>query len=61
MDAVNATYGRGAIRNFTDAAIPQEEIAALIDAAIQAPSGMNRQPWSFRNSAQGGDDAEPTS
>ena len=46
-DAVDAIYGRRAVRNFTGAAIPQEEIAALIDAAIQAPNGMNRQPWSF--------------
>jgi nitroreductase len=47
MDTVDAIYGRRAIRSFTDNAIPQEEIGALIEAAIQAPNGMNRQPWSF--------------
>ncbi len=47
MDAVQAIYNRRAIRDFTDDHPPHEEIAALIDAAVQAPSGMNRQPWSF--------------
>jgi nitroreductase len=47
MDAVDAIYGRRAIRDFTEASVPHEEISALIDAAIQAPSGVNLQPWSF--------------
>jgi nitroreductase len=47
MDAVDAIYGRRAIREFKDAPIAREEINGLIEAAIQAPSGVNRQPWSF--------------
>ena len=47
MDVVDAIYGRRAIRDFTDAAIPHEEIEALIEAAIEAPSGVNLQPWTF--------------
>jgi nitroreductase len=47
VDAVDAIYGRRAIRDFTDAVPPREEVGALVDAAIQAPSGMNRQPWAF--------------
>ena len=47
MDAVNSIYHRRAIRDFKTAEPTHEEINALIDAAIQAPSGVNRQPWSF--------------
>ncbi|HXQ12290.1 MAG TPA: nitroreductase family protein [Caulobacteraceae bacterium] len=47
MDAVDAIYGRRAIRNFTGQTPPREEIEALIEAAVQAPNGMNRQPWAF--------------
>ncbi len=47
MDAVDVIYARRAIRDFTDAAPPREEVEALIEAAIQAPNGMNRQPWAF--------------
>ena len=47
MDAVDVIYGRRAIRNFTGQVPPREEIEALIEAAVQAPNGMNRQPWAF--------------
>jgi len=47
MDTVDAIYRRRAVRDFTQATPPKEEVEALIDAAIQAPSGMNRQPWCF--------------
>lgn len=47
MDPIEAIYGRRAIRNYTAITPTRETITALIDAAIQAPSGMNRQPWTF--------------
>jgi nitroreductase len=47
MDAVDAIYTRRAIRDFTDQVPPREEVEALIEAAIQAPNGLNRQPWAF--------------
>jgi len=47
MDAVDAIYGRRSIRDFTAAEIPRDEIEALIEAAMQAPNGVNRQPWAF--------------
>ena len=47
MDAVDVIYQRRAIRDFTDYIPPREELEALIKAAIQAPNGMNRQPWAF--------------
>lgn len=54
MELRDAIYGRRAIRNFIDMPIPRASIVSLIDAAIQAPSAMNSQPWHFtviRNSA----------
>ncbi|HVM99295.1 MAG TPA: nitroreductase family protein [Caulobacteraceae bacterium] len=47
MDAVDAIYGRRSIRDYAVAAPPREEIEALIEAAIQAPNGVNLQPWTF--------------
>lgn len=47
MNIHDAIYGRRAIRDFTEAAPGRTDIEAVIDAAIQAPSGVNRQPWAF--------------
>ncbi len=47
MNLKDALYTRRAVRDFTDAAIDDAAIRQLIDAAIQAPSAMNEQPWSF--------------
>jgi coenzyme F420-0:L-glutamate ligase/coenzyme F420-1:gamma-L-glutamate ligase len=38
---------RRSIRRFTEEAIPIELIERVIDAARQAPSAHNRQPWRF--------------
>jgi len=38
---------RRSIRNFTGEAVPVELIERLLDAARQAPSAHNRQPWRF--------------
>ena len=47
MDVKEAIYTRRAIREFKDAAVDHDTIRQLIDAAIQAPSAVNQQPWSF--------------
>lgn len=41
-DALRAT---GAARSFTDDAVTDDDIAAILDDARFAPSGGNRQPW----------------
>lgn len=38
---------RRAVRQYTQAAIERPEIEELINAAIEAPSAMNLQPWAF--------------
>ena len=36
------------MRDYTGEAVSETQITALIDAAIQAPSAVNEQPWAFR-------------
>jgi nitroreductase len=47
MELECAINGRRAVRDYTPAAVEESEIRGLIDAAIQAPSAMNQQPWRF--------------
>lgn len=47
MNVLEAIDGRRAVREYTSEPVDEEQIKALIDAAIQAPSAMNRQPWAF--------------
>jgi len=47
MDVKEAIYGRRAVREFTAEPVDKYAIRQLIDAAIQAPSAVNQQPWLF--------------
>jgi nitroreductase len=47
MDLKEAIYSRRAVRQFTAEAVDERTIRELIDAAVQAPSAVNQQPWSF--------------
>jgi nitroreductase len=47
MDVIDAIYGRRAVREFTSEPVAQQTLQKLIAAAIQAPSAVNAQPWSF--------------
>lgn len=47
MELHDAIYGRRAVREYLRKPIEQSVVKALIDAAIQAPSAVNEQPWSF--------------
>ncbi len=47
MDVLEAIYRRRAIRQYTAEPIGREQLTTLIDAAIQAPSAVDRQPWLF--------------
>jgi nitroreductase len=38
---------RRAIRDYTDRPVEKATVTALIQAAIQAPSAINQQPWAF--------------
>jgi nitroreductase len=47
VDALQAIYERRAVRSYTTRMVEPETVRALIDAAIQAPSAVNQQPWAF--------------
>lgn len=47
MDVMKAIYQRRAIRAYTAQEVGEDCIEDLIDAAVQAPSAMNAQPWAF--------------
>ena len=42
---LKAIEERFSCRNYTDKVIEEKDISAIAQAAIQAPSGMNRQNW----------------
>ncbi len=47
VDVVDAIYERRSVRAFEDYKLGVRTIEHLIDAAIQAPSARNEQPWCF--------------
>jgi nitroreductase len=47
MDLMEAIYSRRAVRDFTPESVDEKLLRQLIDAAIQAPSAVNEQPWLF--------------
>jgi len=47
MDVIDAIYGRRSVRAYTDRAVDAATVKRLIDCAIQAPSALNAQPWTF--------------
>lgn len=47
MDIKQAINGRRAVRDYTSQPVDENTIRGLIDAAIQAPSAVNQQPWMF--------------
>ena len=47
MELLQAIHGRRSVREFTDEPVSDATLHELIDAAIQAPSAINQQPWCF--------------
>lgn len=47
MDLLEAIKGRRSVRDYTAEPVADDVLRQLIDAAIQAPSALNQQPWSF--------------
>jgi nitroreductase len=45
MDLSEAIKGRRSIRKFKPQSVSKETIEKILDLAIWAPSGMNRQEW----------------
>lgn len=47
MDIFEAIYTTRAMRRLKPDPVPDELVWKVLDAAIRAPSGGNRQPWNF--------------
>ncbi|NMB79089.1 MAG: nitroreductase family protein [Methanomicrobiales archaeon] len=47
MDVLDAIYKRRAVRQYRPDPVSRDQVRQVIDAANQAPSGLNRQPWEF--------------
>ncbi|MGZ4880022.1 MAG: nitroreductase family protein [Halobacteriota archaeon] len=47
MDVTKAILSRRSIRKYADEPISDEDVEALLRAAMHAPSGVNEQPWHF--------------
>lgn len=44
---VDAIYKRASVRKFTEDPVTDEQVQALLRAAMAAPSAGNQQPWEF--------------
>jgi len=47
LDVLDAIYARRAVRAYTSQKVEEGLIGKLLNAAIQAPSARNLQPWAF--------------
>jgi nitroreductase len=47
MDTIETIRARRSIRRFRENPVPRELIQRVLEAAVQAPSAKNRQPWRF--------------
>ena len=47
MDIETALWHRRSVRDYDSRPVDQATLQHLIDAAIQAPSAVNEQPWTF--------------
>ncbi|WBW98314.1 nitroreductase family protein [Oceanirhabdus sp. W0125-5] len=47
MKNLEFIYKRHSIRKFTEEEVKEEDLKAIMEAAIQAPSGKHRQNWHF--------------
>lgn len=45
--AYMSILSRVSVRRFSDEAVSDEELSAVLRAAMAAPSGVNKQPWEF--------------
>jgi nitroreductase len=47
MQLLEAIYARRSVRAYTDEPVPRATLEKLMQAAVQAPTAMNQQPWAF--------------
>ena len=47
MDMLDIILHRRSVRQYTDEAIPEEKLMAILHAGLAAASSKNRRPWEF--------------
>lgn len=47
MNTIDAIMARRSVRAYNDKPVSDEDLKFIMEAAVQAPSGMNTQPWYF--------------
>jgi nitroreductase len=47
MSLFDAIHSQRAIRHFSEQPVSDEAVETILNAAVRAPSGGNRQPWRF--------------
>jgi len=47
MELESCIKGRRSVRAYTDESVSKEQIEAVLEAGIWAPTGMHREPWKF--------------
>ncbi|MBO7542924.1 nitroreductase family protein [bacterium] len=45
--ALETIFSRKSVRHYTDQEVEADKLLTLVKAGMAAPTGMNRQPWSF--------------
>lgn len=48
MDSLECIRTRRSVREYTSQPLTDDKIRQIIQAAVDAPSGKNGQPWKFR-------------
>ena len=47
LSALDAIFTRRSVRAFTPRVVDESTVRALLDAAVQAPTAMHAEPWTF--------------
>ena len=47
MDTLEAINTRRSVRNYTSEPVRSDDLRTMLEAAMQAPSASNQQPWEF--------------
>lgn len=47
MDTLEAIATRRSVRNYTSESVRSDDLRTMLEAAMQAPSASNQQPWEF--------------
>ncbi len=47
MSVSEAIFKRRAVRAYTPEAVPESDVRALLQAAVRAPTALDKEPWAF--------------